>query len=142
MKTFSAKATDIDRKWWIIDAENQILGNVAVHAANILRGKNKPVFTPHVDTGDYVVVINADKVRLSGRKEENKVYTSYSGYVGGHKSVSPRNIREKHPERLIESAVRGMIPHNRLGRQIFKKLKVYAGAEHTHTAQDPQPHTV
>ena len=142
MKTFSAKATDIDRKWWIIDAENQILGNVAVHAANILRGKNKPVFTPHVDTGDYVVVINADKVRLSGRKEENKVYTSYSGYVGGHKSVSPRKIREKHPERLIESAVRGMIPHNRLGRQIFKKLKVYAGAEHTHTAQDPQPHTV
>ncbi len=142
MKTFSAKATDIDRKWWIIDAENQVLGNVAVHAANILRGKNKPVFTPHVDTGDYVVVINAAKVRLTGRKEENKVYTSYSGYVGGHKSVTPRNIREKHPERLVESAVRGMIPHNRLGRQIFKKLKVYAGAEHTHAAQDPQAYAV
>lgn len=142
MKTFSAKATDIDRKWWIIDAENQVLGNVAVHAANILRGKNKPVFTPHVDTGDYVVVINAAKVRLTGRKENEKAYTSYSGYVGGHKSVSPRNIREKHPERLIESAVRGMIPHNRLGRQIFRKLKVYAGAEHTHTAQDPQAYAV
>jgi len=142
MKTFSAKATDIDRKWWIIDAENQVLGNVAVHAANILRGKNKPVFTPHVDTGDYVVVINAAKVRLTGRKETDKAYTSYSGYVGGHKSVSPRNIREKHPERLIESAVRGMIPHNRLGRQIFKKLKVYAGTEHTHTAQDPQVYSV
>lgn len=137
-KTFSAKAQDIERKWYIIDATDQILGQVAMRAANILRGKGKPIFTPHVDTGDFVVVINASKVRLSGRKEENKIYHRYSGYVGGHHQDSPRTLRERAPERLIEFAVRGMIPHNRLGRQIFKKMKVYADAEHPHEAQSPE----
>ncbi|MFV1994520.1 MAG: 50S ribosomal protein L13 [Verrucomicrobiales bacterium] len=137
MKTFSAKAENIEHQWWVIDARDQILGDVAVEAARLLRGKHKPIFTPHVDTGDFVVVINADKVRLSGKKEEQKKYTSYSGYVGGHKAVSPREIREKHPERLVEYAVRGMIPHNRLGSRIFKKLKVYASETHPHEAQSP-----
>lgn len=140
MKTYSAKAEEVDRKWWIIDAKNQVLGNVAVQAAKILRGKNKPIFTPHVDTGDFVVVINAKDVVLTGKKEESKEYRSYSGFVGGHHSKTPRNIRESHPERLVEMAVRGMIPHNRLGRAIFKKLKVYAGSEHPHEAQNPAAH--
>ena len=138
MKTFSAKAEEVDRKWWIIDAKDKVLGDVAVQAARILRGKNKPIFTPHVDTGDFVVVINAKEVKLTGTKEESKVYHSYSGYVGGHHSKSPRQVREKHPERLVEMAVRGMIPHNRLGRAVLKKLKVYAGSEHPHEAQNPQ----
>lgn len=139
MKTFSAKANEVDRKWWIIDAKDEILGQVAVKAANLLRGKGKPIFTPHVDTGDFVVVINADKVRVSGKKETDKVYTSYSGYVGGHKSESVRQRRERRPELLVERAVRGMIPHNRLGRALYTKLKVYAGTEHPHEAQQPQP---
>lgn len=139
MKTFSAKANEVDRKWWVIDAKDEILGQVAVTAANLLRGKGKPIFTPHVDTGDFVVVINADKVRVSGKKETDKVYTSYSGYVGGHKSESVRQRRERRPELLVERAVRGMIPHNRLGRALYTKLKVYAGTEHPHEAQQPQP---
>jgi len=142
MKTFSAKAQEVDRKWYVIDAQDQILGQVAVAAANLLRGKNKPIFTPHCDTGDHVVVINANKVRLTGNKEENKIYTSYSGYVGGHKSESPRHVRERHPERLVERAVRGMIPHNRLGRQIYRKLNVYAGSEHPHEAQNPEAYAI
>ncbi len=137
MKTYSAKAEEVDRKWWLIDAKNRVLGDVAVQAARILRGKNKPIFTPHVDTGDFVVVINAKDVKLTGKKEEAKRYTSYSGFVGGHHSKSPRNVRDTHPERLVEMAVRGMIPHNRLGRAVFKKLKVYAGSEHPHEAQNP-----
>ncbi len=139
MKTFSAKANEVDRKWWIIDAKDEILGQVAVKAANLLRGKGKPIFTPHVDTGDFVVVINADKVRVSGKKETDKVYTSYSGYVGGHKSETVRQRRERRPALLVERAVRGMIPHNRLGRALYTKLKVYAGTEHPHEAQRPQP---
>jgi large subunit ribosomal protein L13 len=139
MKTFSAKANEVDRKWWVIDAENQILGDVAVQAARLLRGKNKPIFTPHVDTGDFVVVINAEKVRLTGRKEEHKIYTRYTGFVGGQKVETPRKVRAKHPERLIERAVKGMIPHNRLGRDVYRKLHVYAGAAHPHEAQQPQP---
>jgi len=139
MKTFSAKANEVDRKWWVIDAENQILGDVAVQVARLLRGKNKPIFTPHVDTGDYVVVINAEKVRLTGRKEEHKIYTRYTGFVGGQKVETPRKVRQKHPERLIERAVKGMIPHNRLGREIYRKLHVYAGPAHPHEAQQPQP---
>lgn len=142
MKTFSAKAEDVDRKWYVIDAADQILGDVAVHAAGLLRGKNKPIFTPHVDTGDFVVVINADKVRLSGRKEEQKIYHRYSGYVGGHHQDTPRTLRERAPERLIEFAVKGMVPRNRLGRQILKKLKVYAGTEHPHEAQAPETYTL
>ena len=139
MKTFSAKASEIPRKWWVIDAKDQVLGRVAVKAAKLLRGKEKPIYTPHVDTGDFVVVINAGKVRLSGKKEEQKTYMSFSGYVGGHKSESVRARRARHPELLIERAVRGMIPHNRLGRAVYRKLKVYRGDSHPHAAQKPEP---
>ena len=142
MKTFSAKANEVSRQWWLIDAKDQVLGHVAVRAANLLRGKEKVIFTPHVDTGDFVIVINADKVRLTGKKEENKSYMSFSGYVGGHKSESARSRRARHPELLIEKAVRGMIPHNRLGRAVYRKLKVYRGEAHPHAAQQPQPVTL
>src|SRR6266566_2380124 len=137
MKTFSAKANEVSRKWWLIDAKDQVLGRVAVKAANLLRGKEKAIFTPHVDTGDFVIVINAAKVRLSGKKEEQKTYMSFSGYVGGHKSESVRARRARHPELLVERAVRGMIPHNRLGRAVYRKLKVYRGDSHSHAAQQP-----
>ena len=138
MKTFSAKANEVDRKWWLIDAKDQVLGHVAVKAARLLRGKEKVVFTPHVDTGDFVVVINADKVRVSGKKEEQKSFMSFSGYVGGHKTETVRARRGRHPELLVERAVRGMIPHNRLGRAVYRKLKVYRGESHPHSAQQPQ----
>ena len=137
MKTFSAKAAEVDRKWWLIDAKEQPLGRVASRAAVLLRGKHKPIFTPHVDTGDFVIVVNAEKVVLSGKKEEDKVYTSFSGFVGGHKSETAGQRRARHPELLVERAVRGMIPHNRLGRAIYTKLKVYTGAAHPHAAQQP-----
>jgi len=139
MKTFSAKAVDVPRKWWIIDAKNQVLGRVAVKAATLLRGKEKAIFTPHVDTGDFVIVVNAEKVRVTGKKEEQKTYMSFSGYVGGHKSENLRARRARHPELLIERAVRGMIPHNRLGRAVYRKLKVYRGETHPHAAQQPAP---
>src|ERR1700758_4341069 len=139
MKTFSAKANEVDRKWWVIDAQDQVLGRVAVKAANLLRGKGKTIFTPHVDTGDFVIVINAGKVRVTGKKEEQKSYMSVSGYVGGHKSENVRARRARRPELLIERAVRGMIPHNRLGRAVYRKLKVYRGDSHPHTAQKPEP---
>jgi large subunit ribosomal protein L13 len=138
MKTFSAKAGEVDRKWWLIDAKDQVLGRVAVKAATLLRGKEKTIFTPHVDAGDFVIVINADKVRVSGKKEEQKSFMSFSGYVGGHKSENVRARRTRHPELLIERAVRGMIPHNRLGRSVYRKLKVYRGESHPHSAQKPQ----
>src|SRR5437870_8199450 len=138
MKTFSAKASEVQRKWWVIDAKDQVLGRVAVKAAKLLRGKEKAIFTPHLDTGDFVIVINAAKVRLSGKKEEQKTYMSFSGYVGGHKSESVRARRARHPELLVERAVRGMIPHNRLGRASYRKLKVYRGETHPHAAQQPQ----
>ena len=138
MKTFSAKATDIERRWWLIDAKDQVLGQVAVKAANLLRGKEKPAFTPHVDTGDFVIVINAEKIRVSGKKDEQKSFMSFSGYVGGHKTENVRARRARHPELLIEHAVRGMIPHNRLGRSVYRKLKVYRGDAHPHAAQQPQ----
>ncbi|MEY2525855.1 MAG: large subunit ribosomal protein [Verrucomicrobiota bacterium] len=138
MKTFSAKASEIPRKWWIIDAKDQVLGQVAVKAANLLRGKEKVVFTPHVDTGDFVIVINAEKVRVTGKKEEQKSYMSFSGFVGGHKSENVGSRRARHPELLVERAVRGMIPHNRLGRAVYTKLKVYCGESHPHAAQQPQ----
>ena len=137
MATYSAKVNEVQRRWWVIDATNQVLGRVAVKAANLLRGKEKAIFTSHVDTGDFVVVINADKVRVTGKKETAKTYMSFSGYVGGHKSESFRQRRARHPELLIQGAVKGMIPHNRLGRQIITKLKVYKGAEHPHAAQNP-----
>jgi large subunit ribosomal protein L13 len=139
MKTFSAKANEVSRQWWVIDARDQVLGSVAVTAANLLRGKQKPIFTPHVDTGDFVIVVNAEKVRLTGKKEQSKTYMSFSGYVGGHKSENVRARRLRHPELLIEKAVRGMIPHNRLGRAVYRKLKVYRGETHPHAAQKPQP---
>jgi large subunit ribosomal protein L13 len=137
MRTFSAKASEVQRQWWIIDAADQVLGRVAVKAANLLRGKEKAVYTPHVDTGDFVVVINADKVRVTGKKETEKTYMSFSGYVGGHKTETFKARRARRPELLIEKAVKGMIPHNRLGRSVFTKLKVYKGADHPHAAQQP-----
>ncbi len=142
MKTFSAKAKEVNRQWWIIDAKDQVLGRVAAKAANLLRGKGKPIFTPHVDTGDFVIVINAEKVRVTGKKEEQKTYMSFSGYVGGHKSENVGARRARHPELLVERAVRGMIPHNRLGRAVYRKLKVYRGESHPHVAQKPAPVTV
>ena len=142
MKTFSAKAADVERKWHVIDAADQILGKVAVEAARLLRGKHKPIFTPNVDTGDHVVIINAEKVRLSGNKETEKIYTSYSGYVGGQKVETPSKVRARRPELLVERAVRGMIPHNRLGRAQLRKLKVYAGPDHEHEAQQPEPYSL
>lgn len=138
MKTFSAKASDVNRTWWIVDAEGQVLGRLASRVAQVLRGKHKPTFTPHLDTGDFVVVINADKVRVTGKKTTDKIYTSFSGYVGGHKSESFQQRLARRPELVVERAVRGMIPHNRLGRRLFTKLKVYAGADHPHAAQKPQ----
>jgi len=138
MKTFSAKASEVDRKWWIIDAKDQVLGDVAVKAANLLRGKEKAIFTPHVDTGDFVVVINAEKVRVTGQKEDKKTYMSFSGFVGGHKSENVKARRARHPELIVERAVRGMIPHNRLGRAVYRKLKVYRGEAHPHLAQRPE----
>ena len=144
MKTYLPKIDKLNRtvdeqprKWHIIDADGAVLGKVATKAANVLRGKNKPTFTPHLDTGDFVGVINAEKVVLTGKKETEKVMTTYSGYRGGLKKFSPADVRAKHPERLVEKAVKGMIPRNRLGRQIFKKLKVYAGSDHPHKAQAP-----
>ena len=142
MKTFSAKANEVARKWWIIDAKDQVLGQVAVRAANLLRGKEKAIFTPHVDTGDFVVVINAEQVRVTGKKEELKTFMSFSGFVGGHKTENLRARRERHPELLIERAVRGMIPHNRLGRSVYRKLKVYRGSDHPHGAQQPEQVTL
>ena len=139
MSTYSAKETEVQRRWWVIDATDQVLGRVAVKAANLLRGKEKSMFTPHVDTGDFVVVINADKVRVTGKKETAKTYMSLSGFVGGHKSESFRQRRARHPELLIQGAVKGMIPHNRLGRSVITKLKVYKGSEHPHAAQNPVP---
>jgi len=137
MKTFSAKASDVKRAWWVIDAKDQILGRVAVKAARLMRGKEKAIFTPHVDTGDFVIVINAGKVRLTGKKEDAKSYMSFSGYVGGHHHEGFKSRRARRPEAVIEHAVRGMLPHNRLGRSVFTKLKVYAGAEHPHASQQP-----
>ncbi len=142
MKTFSAKKEQIERAWWVIDARDQMLGHVAVKAAKLLRGKHKAIFTPHVDTGDFVVVINADQVKVGGKKDIQKTYHSFSGYVGGHKSETFRARKERKPELLVERAVKGMIPHNRLGSDIYRKLKVYSGTDHPHTAQNPQTATI
>ena len=138
MKTFSAKPLEITRKWYVIDAEGATLGRVAVAATNILRGKNKPQYTPNVDTGDFVIIINADKITVSGKKETDKLYRSHSGYPGGFKEISFKAMMEKTPTRAIEKAVKGMLPHNTLGDEQFQKLKVYAGAEHPHAAQKPE----
>ena len=138
MKTYSAKPGDIKRDWWVLDGEGQYIGHLAVKAANLLRGKGKAIFTPHMDTGDFVVVINADKVRISGKKATQKTYMSYSGYVGGHKTESFEHRLARRPELVVEHAIRGMIPHNRLGSAVYRKLKVYSGSEHPHAAQNPK----
>ncbi len=129
---------DIDKKWYVVDAEGQTLGRMATRIADILRGKHKPIYTPHMDTGDFVVVINAEKVVVTGKKAEQKEYQRYSGYPGGLKKISFQRMLNTHPERIIEHAVRGMIPHNRLGRAVIKKLKVYAGPAHPHESQQPE----
>lgn len=139
MKTYLPKANVDERKWHVIDAEGVVLGRLAARVATILRGKNKPIFTPHMDTGDFVVVINAEKVRLTGNKETDKVYMSYSGWKGGERYRTVSELRAKHPDRLITHAVKGMIPKNRLGRSLITKLKVYRGGEHPHSAQKPAP---
>ena len=138
MKTYSAKPLEVERKWWVIDAEGQTLGRLATTVANILRGKNKPQYTPNVDTGDFVIVINSSKVKVSGTKETDKKYYRHSGYPGGLKVETFKSLMEKNPVAAIEKAVKGMLPHNTLGQEQFNKLKVYAGAEHPHQAQNPQ----
>jgi large subunit ribosomal protein L13 len=138
MKTFSAKAETVKREWLVLDASGKVLGRLASEVARRLRGKHKAEFTPHVDTGDYIIVINAEKIQVTGKKESDKFYHRYSGYQSGLKSASVREVRGKHPERLVEMAVKGMLPKNPLGRQMFRKLKVYRGAAHRHTAQQPK----
>ncbi len=137
MKTYMPKAEDIDRKWYLFDAEGQILGRLATEIATILRGKNKAEYTPHMDMGDFVVVVNADKIVLTGKKEQQKLYRRHTGYPGGLREVPFERMMDKHPERILEKAVRGMLPKNTLGRAMFRKLKVYAGPEHKHQAQQP-----
>jgi large subunit ribosomal protein L13 len=138
VKTITTKAADIQREWFVVDAEGKTLGRLASRIAAILKGKHKPMYTPWLDTGDYVIVINVDKLRVTGRKLDQKIYYHHSGYPGGMKSVSLRDQLNQHPDRVLKAAVRGMLPHNRLGRVMFKKLKVYRGAEHPHAAQKPQ----
>lgn len=137
MTTVSMRSQDVTRAWWVIDAEGQTLGRLATEVARRLRGKHKPEYTPHVDTGDYIIVVNADKVRVTGNKETDKIYWRHSGYPGGIRGTNVATLRATHPERIIEKAVKGMLPRNPLGRAMFKKLKVYAGAEHPHAAQQP-----
>ncbi len=138
MKTFSAKAATVKRDWCVVDASGKVPGRLATEVARRLRGKHKPDYTPHVDTGDYVIVVNADKVQVTGRKAEAKMYHRYSGYQGGMKSISFKELQHRFPERIIEIAVKGMLPKNPLGRSMFKKLKVYAGPEHKHQSQAPK----
>ena len=138
-KTFTPRPDDIDRSWWVVDASGLPLGRIASEVAHVLRGKHKPTFAPHMDMGDYVVVVNASEVAVTGAKSTGKQYFSHSGYPGGISEQSFTQLLEKHPGRVIEKAVRGMLPKNRLGRKMFKKLKVYAGSEHPHAGQDPQP---
>ena len=138
MRTFSARPQDIERRWYLVDAEGKTLGRLASEIAKILRGKHKPIYTPHLDCGDFVIVVNAEKVRTTGRKEEQKTYWRHSGYPGGLKLVPLWKMRQTHPERIIEHAVRGMLPKGPLGRRMLRKLKVYAGPDHPHAAQLPE----
>jgi len=138
MKTYTAKPETVERDWFIVDAENKTLGRLSTEIARRLRGKHKPEYTPHVDTGDYIIVINAEKVYVSGNKRTDKMYHHHTGYPGGLKSISFDKLIEKAPERVIESAVKGMLPKNPLGRAMYQKMKVYAGSEHPHTAQQPK----
>ena len=141
MKTYSPKAKDVERKWWVIDATDKTLGRMATQVASLLMGKHKPIYAPHMDTGDYVVVINAAKVKVTGKKAEKKFYYRHSGYPGGLKSQSFEKLFSKYPARVIELAIKGMLPHNSLGRAMFKKLKVYPGNEHPHQAQTSFRHS-
>jgi len=138
LKTYMAKPAEVDRKWYVIDAEGQTLGRLASEVASILRGKHKAIYTPHVDTGDYVIVINAEKIQLTGNKLSQKMYRTYSGYPGGLKEMNYGTLLNKKPEKAVEAAIKGMLPHNRLGRAMYKKLKVYKGSEHPHQAQKPE----
>ncbi len=139
MRTFTAKREEVERRWYVVDAKGQTLGRLAARIAPILKGKHKPIYTPHLDCGDFVIVINADKVRVTGRKLDQKFYYRHSGYPGGISSISLRDQLDRHPERVIQAAVKGMLPKNKLGRQMIKKLKVYAGEAHPHQAQQPRP---
>jgi len=139
MATVMVKESEVDRKWFLVDAQDQVLGRVATRVATILRGKHKVAFAPHLDVGDHVVVINAEKVHLTGRKMTDKVYRWHTGYIGGLREVTAERMLKSHPERVVEWAVQGMLPKGRLGRAMFKKLKVYRGAEHPHAAQKPEP---
>ena len=139
MNTYIPKLDEIDHKWWVIDAGDQILGRMAVKIADVLRGKNKPTYTSHLDCGDFVVVVNATKVKLTGRKESQKIYQKYSGHMGGRKESTAAEIRKRDPERMVRAAVWGMMPKGRLGRAQFRKLKVYAGSDHPHEAQKVEP---
>jgi len=139
MKTHTPKAGEIEHKWWLVDATDKTLGRLATEVARVLRGKHKPIYTPHLDTGDYIVILNAEKVRLTGGKPESKTYFRHSGYIGGQRLIPFRRMIETHPERVLNLAVKGMLPKNALGRAMRKKLKVYAGSEHPHQGQDPQP---
>jgi large subunit ribosomal protein L13 len=138
MKTFVAKEKEVQKKWYVVDAEDKVLGRLATQIAMRLRGKHKAIFTPHADTGDFVVVVNADKVSMTGRKWDQKTYYRYSGYIGGLKRISASKLREKNPENILRFAVKGMLPKNSLGRRQLKKLKIYAGPEHPHQAQKPE----
>ncbi len=137
-RTFSAKPAEVQRDWYVVDAENQIVGRLASQIAAVLRGKHKPEFTPHIDTGDFVIVVNADRARFTGKKETDKVYFSHTGYPGGVKETTPAKARLKKPEFIIQNAVKGMLPKGPLGRSMLKKLKVYSGPEHPHSAQVPR----
>jgi len=139
VRTFSAKKEEIERDWYVVDAEGQTLGRLASRIATILKGKHKPIYTPHLDCGDFVIILNADKVRVTGRKMDQKFYYRYSGYPGGLSQISLRDQLARHPERVLQAAIRGMLPKNKLGRKMIKKLKVYAGDEHPHQAQQPKP---
>lgn len=139
MKTYTPKADDIERRWWLVDAEGRTLGRLASEVASVLRGKHKPMYTPHLDTGDHVVVINAEKIRLTGNKAEQKTYFRHSGWVGGEKEIPFERMIRTYPERVIELAVKGMLPKNKLGRKMRKKLRVYGGSEHPHESQQPEP---
>jgi large subunit ribosomal protein L13 len=142
VRTYTPKPADVERQWHVIDATDVVLGRLASQVATLLRGKHKPIFAPHLDTGDFVIIINADKVALSGKKLEQKKAYRHSGYPGGLRSMSYGDLMEKHPERAVEKAIKGMLPKNTLGRQMFSKLKVYTGPEHPHQAQQPVPYDI
>lgn len=142
MKSFIAKTNEVERKWYVVDAEGKILGRVASEVASILRGKNKPIYTPHVDTGDFVIIVNADKIKVTGHKMDQKLYRTHSGYVGSLKETTLKDMLAKKPERVLELAVKGMLPKNSLGRQMYRKLFVYAGPDHKHDAQKPEVYEI